>query len=164
MNKHKGFTLLELIVVVTLAGIIVTGVLLNTSLINPNHKFEALTQNIAKLLKYAHQEGRLNNENYALSITPDGYVFLVLDDNQWIPLNIKPLQPQNKLKHYKQELLIDEKIVKPLTKDKIEPHILLLASGEMSPFEWTLSDRENELLMTITGTFNGQINVYTEGL
>jgi len=164
MRQQKGFTLLEIIVVVALAGIIVGGVLLNSSLINPHHKFEALTQNIAKLLRYAHQEGGLNNENYALSVTKTGYVFLMLQGDEWVPIQAKPLQPQKKLKDFKQQLLIDTKLVEPLKKGKFEPHILILASGEMSPFEWTLSDIENDISITIIGSFNGQIKTSQQAL
>ena len=157
--KQKGFTLLELIVVVALAGIIVAGVLLNSSLINPHQKFETLTDQTAKLIHHAHQQAQLNNENYALSLTKTGYVFLIFEGDVWAPMNEKILLEKSVPKKYKQELSIDGKLVSALKKDKFEPHILLLASGEMSPFEWVFSDFYNDLEITITGQFNGKINI-----
>ena len=155
--KQKGFTLLELIVVVALAGIMVAGVLLNSSLIDPHKKFETLTSNIAKLMHHAHQQGQLNNENYALSLTKTGYVFLIFQGDSWAPIKEKPLLANKIPKQYKQALSIDNKLVSPLTESVFNPHILLLSSGEMSPFEWVLSDFDNDLEIKIIGQFNGQI-------
>jgi len=157
--KQKGFTLLELIVVVALAGIIVTGILLNSSLINPNKKFITLTQNISKLMLHAHQQAQLSNENYALSLTKTGYVFLKFQGDSWIPMVEKPLVSRKIPKHYKQVLSIDKKLVSALKKKQFVPHILLLASGEMSPFEWVFSDFDNDLEITLTGQFNGKIDI-----
>lgn len=158
MNQ-KGFTLLELIVVVALAGIIVTSVLLNSSLINPHQKFETLTNKVAKLIHHAHQQAQLNNENYALSLTKTGYVFLSFQGDSWIVMEKKPLSKANVPKNYKQELSIDNKLAPPLVKDELIPHILLLASGEMSPFNWVFSDFDNDLEISITGQFNGKISI-----
>ena len=157
--KQKGFTLLELIVVVTLAGIIVAGVLLNSSLINPHQKFETLTEKVAKLMHHAHQQAQLSNENYALSLTKTGYVFLIFQSDGWVTMKQKPLLEGKVPKRYKQELTIDSKLVTAIKKDKFEPHILLLASGEMTPFEWVFSDFDNDLEITIKGQFNGKINI-----
>ncbi len=157
--KQKGFTLLELIVVVALAGIIVAGVLLNSSLINPHQKFITKTSNIAKLMHHAHQQAEISNENYALSLTKKGYVFLMFQGDSWTPMKQKPLIASDVPKHYKQELIIDNKLIDPLKKDEFTPHILLLASGEMSPFEWTFSDADNGLDIIITGAYNGKVSV-----
>jgi len=157
--KTKGFTLIELIVVLFIAGMIVSVVLLNTSLINPNKKFITLTQNISKLMHHAHQQAQLSNENYALSLTKKGYVFLIFQGDGWVPMSQKPLLEGKLPKHIKQELSIDKKLVEVLKKDQFVPHILLLASGEMSPFEWTLSDLDNDLEIVITGSYNGVIQI-----
>lgn len=156
---QKGFTLLELIVVVALAGIVVGGVLLNSSLINPHQKFETLTKKIAKLIHHAHQQAQLSNENYALSLTKKGYVFLILQGDAWAPMNQKLLLAGFIPKNYKQQLIINGQLVAALKKDKYIPHILLLSSGEMSPFEWVFSDFDNDLEITVTGEFNGKINI-----
>ncbi len=158
MNS-KGFTLIELIVVMFIAGMIVAGVLLNTSLIDPNKKFITLTEKIGKLLHHAHQQAELNNENYALSLTKDGYVFLIYQGDGWAPMKKKPLQRGVFAKNIKQDLSIDNKLVEVLKKDEYTPHILLLASGEMSPFEWTITDRDNDLEIVISGTYNGSISI-----
>lgn len=162
--KQKGFTLIELIVVVTLAGIIVAGVLLNSSLINPHQKFITMTNKIAKLMHHAHQQAELSNENYALSLTKKGYVFLVFQGDSWAAMTKKPLIAADIPERYKLELTIDNKLVDRLKKDEFNPHVLLLASGEMSPFEWTFSDLDNDLEIIITGVYNGKLNIQQKEL
>lgn len=167
--RQQGFTLIEIIVVVALAGIIVAGVLLNSTLVNPNKKFITLTKQISQLIHHAHQEAELSNVNYAISITKKGYLFLRYEGGDWNAFNKKPLVEKNITNQYKQELLIDNKLVEPLTasdikNNKFKPHILLLASGEMSPFEWTFSDLDNDLEIIVTGLYNGAINIEQKAL
>ena len=167
--KQRGFTLLELIVVVALAGIIVAGVLLNSSLIDPNKKFITRTEKIAKLIHFAHQQAEISNQNYAISSTTKGYVFLHYQGGDWTLMNDKPLISKELPEQLKQELSIDTKLVEPISPSQIKqkkyvPHILMLSSGEMSPFAWSFSDLDNDLEIILTGAYNGKINIEQKAL
>jgi len=47
----------------------------------------------------------------------------------------------------------------PPKKDKVEPHILMLSSGEMSVFEWNIEDRKNNLSVKLNSTMLGKITM-----
>lgn len=157
LKRQIAFTLIELIVVISLAGVIILSVLLNTNLINPNQGLEKLNNQLPKLIYFAHQQALLQQQNYALSITKDGYKFLTHDGDKWVVLKDKLLKEELFPESISSELRVENSLVSALPKDELKPHILILASGEMTPFEWIIKDQNSLSAYTLTGTYNGEV-------
>jgi len=57
----------------------------------------------------------------------------------------------------KSRLLIEDLVVELIDQGKPVPHILILSSGEMTPFEWEIRDTDANTSITIYGDFLGNI-------
>lgn len=158
MNSQRGFTILEILVVVAVISIITSTILLNTNLNRPQELLKKHTTRVAKTLKLLMQEAILNDSNYALSLAPGGYVVLVFNGEGWLPSDDKFLLSLSSQYSFRDELIIDNQIVKIEKKEKPDPHILILSSGEMTPFEWHIADPENEMSAVIKGNLLGDIS------
>lgn len=158
MTSQRGFTILEILVVVAVISIITSTILLNTNLNRPEEALKQHTSRVTKTLKLLMQEAILNDNNYAISLFPGGYVVLVFDGEEWQPSDDKFLLSLKSLHRFSDELIIDSQIIQVEKKEKPDPHILILSSGEMTPFEWHISDTENEINTVIQANLLGDIS------
>ncbi|HJU99659.1 GspH/FimT family pseudopilin [Noviherbaspirillum autotrophicum] len=81
----RGFTLLELLVVLVIAGIML-GVVTLTALPNPQRALQDDAQRVALLMQLARDEAIVRNRPVAFEAGPERYRFLIRDDNAWSPL------------------------------------------------------------------------------
>ncbi len=81
----RGFTLLELLVVLVIAGIML-GVVSLTAIPNQQQALQGDAQRIALLMQLARDEAIVRNRPVAFEAEPDRYRFLIRDDNTWSPL------------------------------------------------------------------------------
>ncbi|MGE5651088.1 MAG: GspH/FimT family pseudopilin [Bacillota bacterium] len=81
----RGFTLLELLVVLVIAGIML-GVVTLTALPNQQRALQDDAQRIALLMQLARDEAIVRNRPVAFEAGPERYRFLILDDSTWAPL------------------------------------------------------------------------------
>lgn len=81
-RDQAGFTLLEILVVVVIAGITLGLVSLNV-MPSERQALQNEAQRIALLMQLARDEAIVRNQPIALDITQGGYRFLVRDNNEW---------------------------------------------------------------------------------
>ncbi len=156
---NRGFTIMEILVVVAVISIIASTILLNTNFHRPASELQKHASYLGKTLHLLIQEAILEDRNFALSVVPKGYLVLEYDGQEWIQSNDKFLLKLQKEHEYSDELIIDSNIVKIEKKDKLEPHILILSSGEMSVFEWNIEDKINNLRVKLNSTMLGKITM-----
>ena len=159
VSGSSGFTILEILVVVAVISIMASTILLNTSFKRPDTELKRHTNLIGKTLQLLLQEAILNDENYAVSLVPGGYLVLQYNGEEWVPSEDKFIKSLQAKYDYSDELVIDNRIVKIEKQEKADPHILLLSSGEMSNFEWSIADRENQLNSKLNGNLLGNITI-----
>lgn len=84
-KPHRGFTLLELLVVLVILGIMLGVVSLNVA---PSERqaMQNEAQRIALLLQLARDEAIVRNRPIAFELAPDAYRFLVREDDAWRPI------------------------------------------------------------------------------
>jgi general secretion pathway protein H len=156
-HRSRGFTILEILVVVGVISVIASTILLNTNLSRPETKIKNHASTVGKTLQLLLQEAILEDKNYALSLVPDGYLILEYDGSEWLPSKDKYLLKLQKRHDFEDELIIDNSIISVEKTDKPLPHILMLASGEMSVFQWNIADQQNDLRIRITSSMLGKI-------
>jgi general secretion pathway protein H len=89
--KARGFTLLELLVVLVIAGIML-GVVTLTGLPNERQALQKDAQRIALLMQVARDEAIVRNRPIAFEAEGDRYRFLIRDDNnEWSPVTTDDL-------------------------------------------------------------------------
>ena len=55
------------------------------------------------------------------------------------------------------ELVIEDKVIDISSEDDPQPHILILSSGEMTPFEWRIRDELSQSGIMLQGNILGGI-------
>ena len=156
-RSDRGFTILEILVVVAVISIVASAILLNTRFHRPESDLKQHASLLGKTLQLLMQEAILNDRNFALSVIPEGYLVLEYNGETWVPTQDSFLIRLQKKHAYNDELLIDRKSIPIQNKEQPDPHILILASGEMTVFEWNITDQENQLQVKLTSSMLGSI-------
>ena len=171
-HRQRGFTLLELMVVVVIAALLFTFVALS---INPRSAGDNLKQEALRfhrLLQLLLDEAVLKGEDYGIEIAMREYRFLRRSDNRWVPIeNDKVLRQRELPEEMLMELAVESTdIVIERSNDDdngddsdkrevILPQVFLLSSGEITP-EFSLQFYYPTLLARyqVSAAFNGDIS------
>ena len=146
-NQASGFTLVEILVVLiivsVMSGIVVTS--LPSSFQNSDFDEESLR--LKTVIELIREESLTRASEYGLKTDKDNYSFFVYNEieQNWTQLNTKPYA-EHKLGYgiLLKTTIEDNELI--LTDEEDEessvpnaPRILLLSSGEMTPFEITIA-------------------------
>ncbi|WP_043367881.1 GspH/FimT family pseudopilin [Cupriavidus sp. WS] len=91
-GSRRGFTLLEMLVVIVIIGI-VSGMVAVNAQPSPRQLLAQQAQRLVWLLQGAHDEARLRGEIIAWEASPRGFRFLVRAGARWAPLRDDTLRP-----------------------------------------------------------------------
>ncbi|BAZ93173.1 type II secretory pathway, pseudopilin PulG [Thiohalobacter thiocyanaticus] len=161
-----GFTLFELLVVLAIVGILVTAVTLS---VGGDRRGDALareSQRFAALVRLAAEQAVLRSEEWAVQVEPDRYRFLRLDETlgrepEWIPIEDDALFRTRELEAgTRLELELEGRemtLVDAEDEAGIKPTLLLLSSGEVSPFVAGFEARDTDSRFRVTSNLLGEL-------
>ena len=163
-SRGKGFTLLEIVVVVFIIGIVLSLVVIS---FKPNKGRELKTEadRFMTLVSLATQESILLSKDFALQLSREGYSFLTLQDQQWVTVDDDTFRERNLPKgDYMDVYLEGEKLDFDTSdnkddEEKNHPRIFLLSSGEMTPFEVIFRSDDISDSFHITGDMSGKLSM-----
>lgn len=157
----RGFTLLELMVVLVIVSIVLSFVTLTAGGDSRGEQLQRETRRLAALLEMASEEAVLSSQQLAVRFSEDGYEFMVLRGGEWLPLDDDPLLRARSLPEGVELRLELEDNPPPslITEDSELPQVFLLSSGEMTPFEVTLSAPESERRFLVKANLLGQLEL-----
>lgn len=159
--RMKGFTLLEILVVMVIMGIILSFATLLIDHSGEVRLMQREARRLASVLMLASQEAVLQAKEIAVLLTPQRYQFYVLENEQW-----QPIDKDNLLRSYtlpanlQLELRLEGEIMALKSAKMDQPQLLLLSSGELPLFEIILkSELHRQIHYRLTSQFTGQIQV-----
>ncbi len=168
----RAFTLIELLVVLVIIAVISAVALLSIGIIGDDRNLQTEARRLSSLIELANDEAAILGRDYGLEIMESDYRFVEYDPllNQWYEIiGDDFLRPRRIEEGMEFELFIEDRRIlldtdvaqterdeedTDLTDDYI-PHILIMSSGDVSPFELRIvrpADRANvTLTMSLTG-------------
>lgn len=159
MISLKGFTLIEIMVVFVIIGVIASFITLTINNGGHSRQLQQEAQRLASLLTLANQEAILQAKELGVAFTREGYRFYEWRNQQWQILNNHDLFYPRTLPATIQ--LVFHLINEPLPAETGEkPQLLLLSSGEFTPFEIRLMATTNERkYYRLTGDITGTVSI-----
>lgn len=154
----RGFTLIEVLVVVLIIGITLSFAVLTVSS-GEDELVETEARRFAALVKLAGEEAVLRSQELAVEVQRSGYRFARSDAGKWVPLEddrllrARELPPEIVI----EGLLNGEPIPFELLEEGDTPRIFLLSSGEMTPFELEFK-LDFGASYGVSGDFTGKID------
>jgi general secretion pathway protein H len=157
IGTTKGFTLFEILVVVIIVTISVSAILLSTSFVSGSDDLKELGNDLSKTIRLLYQEAIFENKNYAISINHQGFKVLEYDGEDWTESRQSFFRKVKLNESQQSSLVIENLLVESVDQSDPVPHILILSSGEMTPFEWEIRDSDARASITIFGDFLGNV-------
>ena len=163
MSPQRGFTLVEILVVVVIIGIVTAGAMLSMSFLGADREISAEADRVTALINYAEEQASLQTRELGLYCTRDGYRFLAFDvrSNQWRPVTtddalrtrMLPDGLQLRLNVDGQDVVLKDQMPPQPRPDsaasaassaaepqsQLQPQVMILSNGDLSTFRLPLS-------------------------
>lgn len=158
-RRQQGFTLWEILIVVAIVVITVSAMVSSTSLGRSDANFKLLGNDLGRLIYLLSLEAVFENRHYAVSYHQQGYHILEYNGEDWL-ISEQSFFRRIKLGENRQSsLMIDNVEVVAAEVDRAIPHILILSSGEMTPFSWEITDTDLNAQIIVQGDPLGKVTV-----
>jgi general secretion pathway protein H len=147
LPRSRGFTLIEILVVIVILGVIVASATLAVGVLGRDRELENEARRFAAVIDQAREEAELQGMDLGIFLARPAYEYFRYDSRreQWQPIDDDKLFITRELPegvHFRLWLDRREVILKPKLEefdekelDKHLPQLLVLASGELNPFE-----------------------------
>jgi general secretion pathway protein H len=169
---HSGFTLLELLVVLVVVGIMVSMAVLSFGVLGRDRQAEEEARRFWTVLQQAREEAELQTEDIGIFMSATSYEYLRFDSrkNLWEVISYDELFAPRDLPEglrFRMRLESREVVLKPDLPDrsdkdeneKYPPHVMVLSSGEVMPFELEIEREGAPALWRVTALANNDLRV-----
>jgi general secretion pathway protein H len=176
LSRSRAFTLIELLVVVVIITVISAVALLSLGILGDDRNLQREARRLSSLIELANDEATIQGRDYGLEFMASGYRFVEFDPllNRWYEMIgddfLRPRQIEEGMEFElfieDHRILLDAQAAETdrdedesnLTDDYI-PHILIMSSGDVSPFELRLSRSSDRATLTLTMSLAGELEI-----
>jgi len=169
-----GFTLIELLVVVVIIGIFAGAAVLSLGVVGSDREIEREVFRLRTLLELLSEEAVLQNRDYGVEFSETGYRFYIYDNVTllWFEPGNDRFLSERALEYpislgltlEDREITLDiEFEAEDEDIDQPEPQVIVLASGEMTPFDISFYRDLNGGQFILSAEIDGTLEVSQEG-
>jgi general secretion pathway protein H len=167
--RSKGFTLVEILVVVVIMAVIISLAVLSMGVTGRDSGLDEETRRIEGLIGLLHERALLEGRDFGLRLEPSAYEFVVYDPykDRWTSLNQEREYRHRDLpKGLSFQLELDSQVVVLKAVDKTfasdqgppPPQVAIAASGEGTPFRLTVTRDQTKASATVSGDALGKVS------
>jgi general secretion pathway protein H len=167
--RSKGFTLVEILVVVVIMAVVISLTVLSVSATGRDSQLDEESRRIEGLVGLLHERALLEGRDFGLRIEPTAYEFVVYEPrrDRWMPMDQEHEYRHRELpKGISFQLQLDSQtvVIKPidrnLSSDAVppSPQVAIAASGEGTPFRLTLQRDATKAHASVDGDALGKIS------
>ena len=167
-DKRKGFTLVEILVVVVIMAIVISFAVLSIGVTGRDAQLDQEARRIEGLLGLLHERALLEGHDFGMRIEPAAYEFVMYEParDRW-----QSMDQEHEFRHrdlpkgvsFQLELDSQMVVLKPVDRNLSNaqlptPQVAIAASGEGTPFRLTLLREQTHARASVDGDALGKIS------
>jgi general secretion pathway protein H len=168
-DLQRGFTLLELLVVVFIIGVVAGMAVISTGNSGVDRLLEQEARRARVLFGLAAQEAVLQGRPLGVMVEARAYRFLIAGAEHWEELQYSgPLRERRLREGFHMDLSGSEQVTvlrnrqQQKEEDDLSPQVLFLPTGEMNPFTLSFRHHSHEGSYKLQGQSSGQMQLTWE--
>ena len=161
--RARGFTLVEILVVVTIIAVVTAGIVLSVSVTGRDRDLERESDRLLALFNYVREQAELQTREFGIMFQDDGYEFLTYDtrrDSWRSVFEDDALRARRLPDGLGFRLSVDARPVvlnRPKDAKDKTPQVMIFSNGDLSTFAATLEREGGMRSITLTQDNQGQI-------
>jgi general secretion pathway protein H len=159
----RGFTLVEILVVVTIIAVVTAGIVLSVSVTGRDRELQKESDRLLALFNYVREQAELQTREYGIMFQDDGYEFLAYDtrrDSWRSVFEDDALRARRLPDGLGFRLSVDARPVvlsRPKDAKDKTPQVMIFSNGDLSTFVATLEREGGVRSVTLTQDSSGQV-------
>ncbi|WP_115148739.1 GspH family T2SS minor pseudopilin variant LspH [Legionella quateirensis] len=157
MTTNRGFTLIEILIVIVILGITVGFALITFGDFGASKRILFAAEQLANTIHLAQQQAILESSTMGLRIDSSSYQILKFQEStEWNPVSSKGIF---KINYFPKNTVITLKTGNKAGQGT--PAIVISSSGDVTPFTIVFGTTKEEVITILTGTHDGTLSFST---